>query len=461
MRRLYGIQAIVFLLLAAFAPLLTACSSDDYINTIPANSIAVVSVDMSKAVGQNNDNARQASLIKALLKVDDISGCGIDITSKLYFFESVEGNLGLAAKVSDSGNLEKWLKKLAESGYCASVTERGDCRFCTIKDSWVAGFNSTAIVIMGPVIAAQIPAMQQQIIKYMEQDEDDGLKSSPFFDRLDSISAPVAMVAQAAALPDKLSAPFTLGAPKDADASQIIVAAGMSKDSNGCLEISGETFSFNKAVDKALQSSLKTLRPISKKYLSSMSSDDALGAFLNVDGKQFIELLHASKSFQVLLAGINAAIDMDNIVKSVDGDMAIVMPQYSENNTSIRMSAQLGDKGFLADVPYWKQSCPKGGRIDDMGKDSYCYKDGSMSYVFGVTNDLQYYSGSTPKQAALSIGAAAKPLPQAVINMIAGKRLCMVFNIRALLSGNNEAKAFLPLLSPLLGNVNTIVYSLK
>ena len=44
-----------------------------------------------------------------MLHVDDVDKCGIDISEKLYLFESADGNLGLCAKVSDEGDVEDWL----------------------------------------------------------------------------------------------------------------------------------------------------------------------------------------------------------------------------------------------------------------------------------------------------------------------------------------------------------------
>lgn len=448
-------------MLALFVMSLVSCSGDDYLNAVPGNSIAVVSVDAARAAGEGKAGDDRAVLLKSLLKVNDFRDCGIDLMSKMYFFESAEGNLGLVSKVSDDDELDTWLNKLAGSGLCTKTSKRSGCRFSTIKDSWVAGFNSSVLVIMGPVIAAQEAAVRQQIIKYIGQNEDEGLKSSPLFDRLDSIDAPVAMVAQVAALPDNFSAPFTLGAPKDADASQVLVAAGMRVGKEGFLEITGEPFSLNRSIDESMKKSLSTLRPITPKYVGSMSRNDALGAFMNVNGQQFIEMLRANKSFMALLAGINTAVDMDNIIKSIDGDMAIVLPEYSNGAASMRLSARLGSRAFLSDVDYWKKSCPKGGSIDDLGKDLYCYKDGSMSYFFGVTADNQFYSGSTKEQALQSIGSAPQSLPKALQSAIKGKRLVMVLNITALLGGNDSTAALLPVLKPLLGSVNTVVYCVK
>ena len=243
--RMYAVAVLAVMVFA-----LVSCSGDDYLNAVPGNSVAVVSVDVAEMVADGKTDVKQLSLLKSVFGIDDAADCGIDLASNIYLFESADGNLGLVAKVSDKESLNDWLAKLAEKGLCTKTDERSDCRFTTIKDSWVAGFNSDAMVVVGPTIAAQQAAVRMQIVKYLDQNEDDGLKSSPFFARLDSINAPVAMVARVSALPSKFTAPFTLGAPKDADASQIVVAAGMKRNVTGCLTIEGESFSFNKGIDE-------------------------------------------------------------------------------------------------------------------------------------------------------------------------------------------------------------------
>lgn len=461
MKVFFSKSGLAFAALVLSVLSLVSCSNNDYLNAIPANSIAVIAVDVPKIAAGNKGNTPQLNLLKNILKVENPAECGIDVTSKLYLFESADNNLGLVARVSDEGNLNSWLNKLAESGYCEKTSERGGHRFTTIKGAFVAGFSGSAAVIMGPTIASQQASVRQQIAKYLEQDEEDGIKSSPLFLHLDSIYAPIALVSQAAALPDKLAAPLTLGAPKGADASQIIISAGLKSDNNDCLKISGKLFSFNSDIDKAIKKSMETFRPITRKYIGTMDEGAAAGAFMNVDGKKFIETLHANKSFMALLAGVNTAIDIDNIIKSVNGDMAIVIPQFSDKGSLMQMGAQLGSKDFLSDIGYWKQSCPKGGRIIDWNKDAYYYTDGSMSYYFGVTADLQYYSGGASESAKQSINTAPKPLSNAIQSEIEGKRLCIVLNIATLLDGKDEAKALLPLVKPLLGNVNKIIYSIK
>lgn len=455
-----NMKKIVWMIVATLGIITSSCSNTDYINAIPQESTAIVSIDIP-AVAKNLklDNNNSANVLKSILHVDDASDCGIDMSKKIYLFESPEGNLGMCAKVDDSGDLKDWLEKLSKQNICKNISERYGYKFTILKDSWVVGFSDKSLIIMGPAVATAQAELQHQISKYLSQDEDEGIKGTPMYDKLDSIQGGVAMVAQAQALPEKFVAPFTLGAPKEADASQVLIAADMKVD-KGVLLINGETFSFNKSINESLKNSLKTYRPISGKYTNSMPNNALWGMFVNVDGKNYIKLLQANKGIQAILAGVNTAIDMDNIIRSINGDMTIIVPSYSSDKPNIMMGAKLASHDFLNDVGYWKQSAPKGSRILDWGKNSYYYTDGTTNFYFGVSDDNQFYSGSASDMAVNSIQKAKNPISPNVQSLIKGKRMCMVINISSLSKNTDIIKTFMTLLHPVFGNVNTIVYFL-
>ena len=243
--------------------------------------------------------------------------------------------------------------------------------------------------------------------KYLKQNEDEGSKGTTAISWI-PIDSPIAMVTQAQALPEKFVAPFTLGAPKDADASQVYIAADM-KVAHGCLNINGEAFSFNKHVDKALKDASKIYRPIKGRYVKSMPSDALVGMFMNVKGVQFLPMLQNNKGMQALLMGINSAIDMDNIIRSVDGDMTIVMPSFAVTNPQMSMSA--GRECQLAETLIIGNShVQKADTFQTVEKNFYYYTDGKMTFYFGVSADKQFYSGSSESQAEASIQTSKKPI---------------------------------------------------
>lgn len=434
-----------------------SCSNDDYINAIPENSMAVMAVDLERLTLSKSDN-RDFKKIAEFLKTDNLDDCGIDFSKSIYMFETVEGNIGLVAKVQDKKDLEKTFEKMSADGYCKKISERRDICFTVIKDTWVTGFSSDAVLVVGPVLPVAHAETYRQITKYLEQDEDEGIKASPIYEKLSNIDSPIAFVAQAAALPEKFVAPFTLGAPEGTEASQIMIAAGLD-NSAGFIEIKGEPFAFNKDIEKALKKNLNVFRPITDRYLKSMPADALLGAFMNVNGKDFIKILHSNKAFQALLAGVNMAVDMDNIIRDVDGDMAFVFPISAEGDMTVRFAAKLEDKKFLDDVNYWKTSCPQGSRIEDVGKDAYCYINGQTRYFFGVSDDMQYYSGTSQTDARSSISVSQNALPGEIVARIKGRRISFVFNLKTL-SGKDKSGLLPSVMTSLFGGTNYVIYSM-
>lgn len=433
-----------------------SCSDADYLNAIPEDSTALVQVDVTKMASGLPSSDGQ-NLLARLLGVTDVKDCGISLDTKLYLFESSDGMLGLAAKVASRGKVESWLNGLATKGKATQVAERRGFGFSILNDSWVAGFSGEALLVMGPVVGNAQAGLIQQMANYLSQNADQGIGGTAMFAKLDSIGSAVAMVAQAHALPEKFVAPFTLGAPADADASQVLIAAKM-EVADSCLNIMGQTFSFNKRVDAALKQSQSIYRPIRGDYAQSMDTRSTLGIFMNVQGAEFLALLQQNKDLMALLTGINAAVDMDNILRSVDGDMAITVPVVGEK-FDITMAARLAHHQWLKDVDYWKRSCPIGGRILDTGTNRFCYTDGQTVFHFGVSADNQFFAGSTAELALGAVGKAPKPLSQAVTARIAGQKIVAVISLAAI--NNEAAQAFLALLEPLFGKLNTIVYTME
>lgn len=427
---------------------MAACSDEDYLNAIPEESTLLISMNPTKLSGTGSP-----LILKSLLHAGKLDDSGLDLSADVYFFEDARANIGVCAKVSSDDKLSDLLRRAH-----LSITERRGFKFAALPSNWVIGYSDKAALLMGPALPAAQSELMTQMARYLDADEDAGIKGSPLFEKLDSIDAPMGLVGQAQALPEQLVMPFTIGAPRDTDPSDIIVAASMQVKDNQLI-MRGETYSLKKNVDKALKEARKTYRPIKGTYVKAMSKDDVLGMFLNVKGEQFHTLISQNRGIAALLAGINSAIDMDNILKSVDGDLAILSPTLAKGNMHMMMAAKLGNARWLNDVDYWKQSVPKGGFIGDWGKNCFYYKDSSTSYYFGVTPDMQYMSGGSEEEARQSIKACANPISAKLQQEIVGQKLVMVVNFAAL--QGTKAEAVTALLKPMFGHVNTIVYQMK
>lgn len=442
------IRSVVWGTLVVFAVMLSSCSGDDYINAIPESSTLLMSTNTAKLTGVGSQQ-----LLKSLLHFKNIDKTGIDFSANVYFFEDARYNIGLCAKVSDDDKLADMLQQAG-----CRVEKRRGFRFALLQGNWIVGFSDVSVLLMGPVIPAAIDEMKGQMVQYLKQSEDESIKGTPLMERLQTIDAPMAMVCQASALPEQFITPFTIGAPRDASPSDIMIAASM-EVSHGRLLISGQTFSFKKQIDEALKKAQQTYRPIKGDYVKTMSTSDGMGLFMNIDGKNFHKLIRQNRGVSTMLMGINTAIDMDNIIKSIDGDMALIASGLGNDKLQMMMGAKLGNSNWLKDVAYWKQSVPKGGRIGDWGKNCFYYTGNQTAYYFGVTDDMQYMSGGSKDEALRSIRPSQNPINTELQQLIIGNKLVMLINFEAL--KDQKAQAITSMLKPLFGELNTIVYTMK
>lgn len=452
------LRRLFFYILCAVSLLeLVSCSGDDYINSIPSGSTAIVKVDLQKALG----NSQQARLLTDVLNIKDVSDCGLNLSKPVYLFESPDGNIGIAVEVQKRGKVGDWLNSLASSGICQKPVERHDILLTVVKGSWMAAVSDEAMLVMGPATAAAQPELMRTAMRLLKQDEEDGAKNSPLFTKLETLDSPVSLVAQADALPEALVAPFTLGTPKGTSPSDVLIAARMTVSKPNILKIDGETYSENPQTDRALKSSFSDYRPIGSTFLTTMTDSAAMGLFMNVDGKKFIKLMQQDKALLQLMSGINTVIDINKIVDSVDGDMAVILPRYSDTNLQLMWGAKLRDSQFLNDVDYWKQSVPAGGRMTDEGRDFYQYTDGQTRFFLGVSPELLFYSGSSAPQAQSLLHPAAKAIPQDVAAMVKGKSMAAVVNLKAFKAGNGIMGTVQTFMAPLFGGVDYVVYTMK
>ena len=342
---------------AALVVLLTSCTGDAYQNVIPRGCTALMAIDMQektdKAAGDD------AMPMAALFGLENIEQSGIDLSSTVYLFESPDGYFGLAASVRKASLVEQWMTDLQGKGSCKLLPERKGKRFAVLKESWMLAWDNDKLLVMGPVVVTQQAELVVQMARYMQQPEKQSIKDTPIFEKLSEMQAPMAFVAQTAALPEALAAAFAIGAPQEADASQVMLAAEM-EIGNGTLLVKGETFSFNKAIDQAIQASQKSLRPMNGKYLARLPQA-SLTWMSNVEGNAFYTLLEQNKALKGLLTGANVSFDFRQVVNGVDGDMVVVVDSIGATVPRIMMLAQ--KSGGAADV---FSSTDKTLKADDM-----------------------------------------------------------------------------------------------
>ena len=78
-----------------------------------------------------------------------------------------------------------------------------------------------------------------------------------------------------------------------------------------------------------------------------------------------------------------------------------------------------------------------------------------------MTDDSQFYSGSDELLATYAVKESNHPLPAEIRKEIVGQKLAMVINLGKSVSSNAAMSAVTSLLTPIFGNLSSVVYTLK
>lgn len=426
---------------------------------VPANSVAVAKIDFTKMASSESE----VKAITKLLDVDALEESGIDFSQPAYIFESGQGLIGLVAGMNDDDATEQWVKKLANKGLCTEINEKNDVKFTTIANTLLAGFNDRAIVLVGPVVATSEAENMHKIAKYLKADEDESFMTTKLYEKLTTLDGvTISMVAQSAALPERFVAPFALGAPSNSSPADVCLAATLTIIEGKYLSVEGEAFSFDENVDKSLKLAAKAYKNVKGTYLPTISTDDAIVASCNIAGREYLKLLHSNPTLRTILMGLNTTIDINKMLEGVDGDILIKGNFDSKGNVSPTLLADATNQDWLADVDYWKRSCPSGTTITNgSAPKSFHFANQDYRIDFGLTNgDKTLYFVPSSDEPSNTLAPAKNSLPKELTDRIKSSKLCTLVNIRAILNvyGNETISK---LAQPVLGDINTIVIGVK
>lgn len=318
-------KKITIYILFVIASCLASCSRRDYVNTIPANSTALISVNAIEFV---NGNTPFTTLLAPFASEDRKELKGIDLTKDIYLFETADGTLGLCAPVGDDYELSEFLKRMKGLGAVKPLTEKDDVDFYLISESCILAHSDGAMLAMGPVTGQEAQdKLIKRMLRYFAQDEETSIRKSMIWEHMQELSSTMRMVAQASALPEQMVASFTIGSPKGTDPADVLVEAELSFD-DGTLYLDGSTCSYNPNIKQSLQKASQVYKPLTINWEKMMNDTTLVGVFMNVNGEEFMPHLQTNKALNTMLLGTNAY----DRIKNNHGDLAILLTPKEGNS---------------------------------------------------------------------------------------------------------------------------------
>jgi hypothetical protein len=305
--------------------LLSSCSKGNYVNNLPKNAVALLSVNGEKLIGAYSPfNV----LLMPFVNEDKTQLKGIDLTKDIFFFETADGVFGMCAPIADDYEFHDFITRLSNIGGVSEIKHEKDINYCFYKNQWAIMYNNHCLLVMGPTMTSK--QAQEKIISRMQAQMDDkeetSCQGSELWQHHNESQAPVRFVARASALPSHMVSTITFGVPAGTDLDDVIIEAEMTYR-DGTLYMDGSTCSTLPNVKQALEKAADIYRPLTFDWEKEIDDNALSTIFLNVNGKDFAANLKGNNTLITILRSTGA---FEQIVNS-NGEKAITIIPRGNN----------------------------------------------------------------------------------------------------------------------------------
>ncbi len=396
-----------YILTVLLAMCFVGCQNKEYKNIVPKNANVVFAVDLKTLLNDVKipESAKSkfeslSSLISQETGLQQLSKLfegenttGIDWLSPFYIFRSPDVEFGLTLKVSNEDELDALMESLSKQNVVDKTEEKDGLKLTTIMGEVNLAYDSNSLVLMMPKNTAQT---KKTLVKLFEQSEDDSFTATDVFEKLDDKNEPFLFYANGTALEDLgllgLNLPALFSALPEGVRlvdTNLITSASFK---NGRTDISYELFSPKKKTQKLLEDVDKKFKKIKGDFIYA-PNDFFVWAGAGVEGDNILKLLKNTPDVNQYLTALDRAIDIQAIIKSLKGDLALVIPSLPEDEPEFVITAKTKNQDFLKDVNYWNESMKDYGvRMKENSKNNFTlYADGE-ELNWGVDGDNVYFA---------------------------------------------------------------------
>lgn len=401
MKYVYYIMTLVFV-----AAIMSSCTNDEYKNVIPADSDAIVMINV-KSMAEKADLAESKMLQlakenvsivvnpkdkdKADALIDDPASIGIDFREPACLFHRRDGCYGLVLKLADKDDFEEFLQMLRANNIVSKAVERDDVMCCKLLGEICLLYDKRAALLYANSMLQSGERDMKSALALMKQDKDKSYSTTYTFDTHIEGKDIVVLTNNARRsieelMPKGKQWPFfcLLG-----DMSSVVTA----NFENGKVAIEAELLPKTDDDRRMMEDMKKNLYKINGKFSKYDTRFVSAWACFGANGKWMLNLLKKSPQCKEYLFMLERCIDVEQMISSIDGDVLVSLNPQKEFFFTV--AAELNNSDFLKDVDYWKQSMAEyGASMDNVSATDYCLRLGGTQnkFFWGVKDDDLYFT---------------------------------------------------------------------
>lgn len=395
---------------------LCSCTNTDYQKVIPANASLVMRVDLGsifqKADFQHSETMKtlEQALSIAVKKEDtkkmkaymeDPSAMGMDFAVPAYIFLVNNELGGITMKVSNKNDLGKFFQSLQKQGIATKPVEKDGLMCGTLFDEISYSYDGTACLLMASLKGRGKATISRLARDLLNQKEDECFVNTEAYGCLSDVDGDVALYLNVASLPQEVMTPFMMVLPEKLNLKEVDVVAGLAFEDDGKALLKARMIGKTDEADETIDGADDNWDEIDGKFINKVSDKMLMWFCANVKGEWLLERLKGDPTCKEMLFMMERAIDIEQMLKAVDGDIAVELQNDCRQPECVAY-AELKNTDFLEDVDYWRSSMKDYGiTMTTLSKDVYQLNIEKESYVWGVEkNNLFMATAASERQYA-------------------------------------------------------------
>lgn len=415
---------VLLAVIAVVAYLFLNKKAEDYLNVIPANATFVAAVDV-KTIAEEG-RLEKSSVMKSLdsyvgavalgkdkkvLKdyMKEPSKMGIDFRSPVYVFKTAGEALGVTMKVADKGTMEEFISCLVKQNLATKATEKDGVMCGTLLEDIAYTYNNSTLLLFASLEKMSASKNKQMSVELMKLEAGDSFCSTKAFDTMNEQSGKdVVIYSNLSALPQSFAKQATTFIPNDVNNSDIEVVASVDFDKGRAVLTSSVWGKTDKAQD-IIDDADRNMKKIGGRYIDMPTENTLVWIGMGAKGEWLLKKMKESKKTKEVLFVVERAIDIEQMISAVDGDVAVAVPASAIQNSVISSvankfkkddtigfdfyaQAELDNDNFLSDVKDWQKSMKDYGmKMKETGDNEYRLELDGKDVNWGVTDGENLY----------------------------------------------------------------------
>ncbi len=405
----------LFALLSVMIFLFASCEKlDEYRTVIPVDAATVVAVDL-KSIAEDGDLANTfavAMLKEAVLMIPAEDGgdevkdflqnpemIGIDFRVPAYFFQTESNCMGATVKLHDSDSFEMMLQLFTSQGLATEPVERNGFMWSTLMEDFEIVYTDNTCLFVWSAAGGGSAIRQQVAGTLMTQEPERMFVGTPQYkrmqERMDNHIVAMTKGNEMPYLQSLSSASYTnAGSPL-----QQIYTVNFEQ---GKLVCASQFVSDDPRVIASIDSLNSQFYNIEGRYVDAPAEDFLLWVGLGIKGNMLLDLLKQDKEVKSALSMFGMVMDVEKMIKAVDGDIAVMLPNPTDFSMStdtlphFTMLANVDNTDFMADAGYWLESVNRMNnpqmRMQRLDSDQYLLNANGVKLHWGLDGDNLFFA---------------------------------------------------------------------